>query len=260
MALGLPPAVKCPWACAKLAPVTAGSPQLKRRKTPWVVGTLMVASLALLVILQSTNLWKEFSIESSSDLLLLYALSSLNFIAFVIFGFIFLRSIIKLVRERRTFELGAKIKTRLLIYFFAVSLLPIIAMAVFSYLFMNRALERWFTQLPENVIRQTRDLQKESMAERSAKLDETAKMVATVLNRLPANVSDLEQIASAGNLSYLEVNGPGSAPVRFTKPLIGPKRAELESLLAIAHSEGPDAPGLRDGRGFDIAIANMSGG
>src|SRR4051812_9956638 len=209
MALGLPPAVKCPWACAKLAPVTAGSPQLKRRKTPWVVGTLMVASLALLVILQSTNLWKEFSIESSSDLLLLYALSSLNFIAFVIFGFIFLRSIIKLVRERRTFELGAKIKTRLLIYFFAVSLLPIIAMAVFSYLFMNRALERWFTQIPENVIRQTRQLQQESVADRVAKLNGAARMVAAVLERMPAAEYDLAEIADAGDLSYIEIDDSG---------------------------------------------------
>src|SRR5204862_1366615 len=142
---------------AKLALVESGIPKIKRRKTPWVIGTLMIASLALLIMLQSSNLWKTFSIESSGDLLLLYALSSLNFIAFVIFGFIFLRSIIRLVRERRTFELGAKIKTRLLIYFVALSLLPIIAMAVFSYLFMNRALERWFTQIPENVIRQTRE-------------------------------------------------------------------------------------------------------
>jgi PAS domain S-box-containing protein len=219
----------------------------------------MVASLALLVVLQSTNLWKEFTIESSSDLILLYALSSLNFIAFVIFAFIFLRSIIKLVRERRTFELGAKIKTRLLIYFFAVSLLPIIAMAVFSYLFMNRALERWFTQIPVNVIRQTRDLQKESMAERSSKLDETAKMVATVLDRQIPRVSDLEQIASAGNLSYIEITG-GPTPVTFAKPLVGPKQSELEALLAIERSEGPRASALRDGKGFDIAIADMSGG
>ena len=111
----------------------------------------MIASLVLLILLQSSNLWKTFSIESSGDLLLLYALSSLNFIAFVIFGFIFLLSIIKLIRERRTFQLGAKIKTRLLIYFFSLSLLPIIAMAVFSYLFMNRAVERWFAQIPETV-------------------------------------------------------------------------------------------------------------
>jgi hypothetical protein len=44
----------------KLALVNGDAAKVKRRKTPWVVGTLMVASLALLVILQSTNLWKEF--------------------------------------------------------------------------------------------------------------------------------------------------------------------------------------------------------
>lgn len=131
----------------------------------------MVASLALLVILQSTNLWKQFTIDSSSDLIMLYALSSLNFIAFIIFAFIFLRSIIKLVRERRTFELGAQIKTRLLIYFFAVSLLPIIAMAAFSYLFMNRALDRWFSQIPQSVIQQARNLEQPSINNSLAELD-----------------------------------------------------------------------------------------
>lgn len=111
----------------------------------------MVASLALLVVFQSTNLWRTFTVDSTSDLVLLYALLTLNFIAFVVFAFIFLRSIVKLIRERRTFQTGAQIKTRLLISFFAVSLLPIIAMAVFSYLFMNRALDRWFSQIPQQI-------------------------------------------------------------------------------------------------------------
>ena len=146
-------------------------PEVKRRKTPWVIGVLMVASLALLIVLQSTNLWKTFTIESAGDLILLYALSSLNFIAFILFAFIFLRSIIKLVRERRTFQMGAHIKTRLLIYFFAVSLMPIIAMAAFSYLFMNRALDRWFSQLPQQVIQQARDLEQPSIDNSLAELD-----------------------------------------------------------------------------------------
>src|SRR5687767_12546315 len=160
----------------------------------------MVASLALLIILQSTNLWKEFAIESSSDLVLLYALSSLNFIAFMIFAFIFARSIVKLVRERRTFQLGAQIKTRLLIYFFAVTLLPIIAMAVFSYLFMNRALERWFTQIPGNVIREAREVQQQSLVDRSVRLDESARMIAAVVGERQPTRADLANIAGAGGL------------------------------------------------------------
>lgn len=147
------------------------SEKLRRRKTPWIVGTLMLASLVLLILLQSSNLWKTFTIDSSSDLILLYALSSLNFIAFIVFAFIFLRSIVKLVRERRTFQMGAQIKTRLLIYFFAVSLMPIIAMAAFSYLFMNRALDRWFSQIPQSVIQQARNLEQPSINSSLAELE-----------------------------------------------------------------------------------------
>lgn len=232
----------------------------KRRKTPWVVGTLMVVSLTALVVLQSTNLWKEFSIDSSSDLVLLYALSTLNFIALIVFGFIFLRSIIKLVRERRTFELGAKIKTRLLIYFFAVSLMPIIAMAVFSYLFMNRALERWFTQIPENVIRQTRDLQEQTLAGRSTQLDETAQMLGAVIEKGAVTNEELERIARAGDLSYIAVIGSdASVSASFEKPLVPNQKAELDKVLTLARSNG-ESTVLRDGRGFDVAIAQLSGG
>jgi len=31
----------------------------KRRKLPWVVGTLMAASFTLLIVLQASNLWKQ---------------------------------------------------------------------------------------------------------------------------------------------------------------------------------------------------------
>ena len=88
-----------------------------------MLGALVLLSFVVLVLLQTSNLWKDFTVETASDTLLLYALSSLNFFAFVIFGFIFLRSILKLLRERRALQLGARIKTRLLVFFAAVSLM-----------------------------------------------------------------------------------------------------------------------------------------
>src|SRR3954451_9443613 len=143
------------------------SKKKKRQPIPWVLGSLVLALMTVSILLQSSNYWKILPIETATDTLLLYFLSSLNFAAFIIFGFILLRSITKLVRDRRTLQLGAKIKTRLLMYFVAIILLPIFAMAVFSYLFMNRALERWFPKIPENVIREARDLQARSVGERS---------------------------------------------------------------------------------------------
>lgn len=235
--------------------------KVKRRKTPWVVGSIMVVSLAMLIILQSTNLWKDFAIESSRDLLLLYALSALNFFAFIIFGFIFLRSILKLMRERRTLALGAQIKTRLLIYFFAFSLLPIIAMAVFSYLFMNRALDRWFTEIPGNVIAEARKVQEQSLIDRSEKLDESARMIAATIAADEPGAAELKSIADAGSLVHIGILSSSMAPIiSFDREVSAEQKPELDRLLAGAQAGNMTDPAMHDGKGFDVAVAEMSGG
>src|SRR5688572_10448354 len=185
--------------------MSSSRPPKQRRISPWLLGGFVLVLLTLLVLLQSSNLWKEFTVDTASDTLLLYALSSLNFIAFVIFGFIFLRSIIKLMRERRAVQLGSKIKTKLLIYFAAISLLPIIAMAGFSYLFMNRALERWFSQIPENVAREAKAVQSQALAEQASGFRNTAKVIALSLEGDDVTTAELDRLASAGDVIRIEI-------------------------------------------------------
>jgi nitrogen fixation/metabolism regulation signal transduction histidine kinase len=180
-----------------------------------VIGILTVSTLVFLVFLQSSNFWKSFSIETASDLILLYILSSVNFIAFVIFLFILLRNLVKLARERRSSVLGAQIKTRLLVYFFAVSLLPIFAMAVFSYLFMNRALERWFSQIPQNVIREARVIEDNAELERERRIAVLADVLARSLTS-PPTVDGLREMAAAAGIEYLQVIEPDGRAISAT--------------------------------------------
>lgn len=180
-----------------------------------MIGILTVSTLVFLVFLQSSNFWKSFSIETASDLILLYILSSVNFIAFVIFLFILLRNLVKLARERRSSVLGAQIKTRLLVYFFAVSLLPIFAMAVFSYLFMNRALERWFSQIPQNVIREARVIEDNAELERERRIAVLADVLARSLTS-PPTVDGLREMAAAAGIEYLQVIEPDGRAISAT--------------------------------------------
>ncbi|MFN2411897.1 MAG: ATP-binding protein [Pyrinomonadaceae bacterium] len=233
----------------------------RRRSLPWIPGVLVLGSLTVLIVLQTSNVWKDLSIETASDTLLLYALSSLNFVAFVIFGFIFLRSITKLVRERRALQLGSQIKTRLLLYFAAISILPIVAMAGFSYLFMNRALERWFTQIPENVVRQSRDVQVQAVADQTAKLRSAARMIAEALDDTTLDDKTLERLATAGNLTRIEVlDKDGRTLALAERPLDETSRGDLRQALDLFRSEGADAPQLTDGKGYDLVTAELSGG
>lgn len=233
----------------------------KKRTPPWFLGAFVLVLLTVLVLLQSSNFWKDFEIESASDTLLLYALSSLNFFAFIVFGFIFIRSLLKLRRERRAMQIGSKIKTKLLLYFFAISLLPIIAMAVFSYLYMNRALERWFGQIPDNVISEARRVQNRSIADQTQNLQETAAMLASELDRREITARDLQTLVEAGNLTRLEIiSQTGDVIAGSEKKLDAGQKAELEKTLAFVHQNNFDEATLRDGKFFDVAAAKFSDG
>ncbi len=236
-------------------------PTPKKTKAPWFLGGFVLALLTLLVLLQSSNLWKTFSIESADDTLLLYALSSLNFFAFVIFGFILLRNLIKLARERRSLTLGAKIKTRLWLYFFAVSILPIIAMAGFSYLFLNRALERWFTSIPGNVIREAREVQNQAIKSQAEKLNQTAQMLAVSLDKRDFTNEELQHIAEAGNLTHIEILSKTNKTIAFyKKDISGEQKDEVDKILETVRNGRTDEPVLLDSRGFDASVAQFSDG
>lgn len=233
--------------------------EARRRRFPWILGGIVLLLFTLLVLLQSSNLWKTLTVNSATDTVLLYALSSLNFVAFVIFAFILVRSLLKLRQERKALQLGSKIKTRLLVYFFAVSLLPLIAMAFFSYLFMNRALERWFSQMPENVVRAGKNVQDEAIAAQKQRLAETARMLASGIGGETPDQAALERLRAAGDLALLEVvDGEG-------KPLVSSRSSEAErekltSELRAVREGRFDAPELSDGRGYDAAVARLSSG
>ncbi|MEO6333894.1 MAG: hypothetical protein ABIO91_02835, partial [Pyrinomonadaceae bacterium] len=236
-------------------------PSKQSRVSIWVLGIFVLLSLTVLILLQTSNLWKDFTVETASDTLLLYALSSLNFIAFVIFGFIFLRSITKLIRERRTLQLGSKIKTRLLLYFAAVSLLPIIAMAGFSYLFMNRALERWFTQFPEEVVLKARNAQEIALADQHSRLKETAEMISLTLDGRAVTDQELSSIASAGKLSRIELLSPENQTLGVIAASLKPdQQREIDTILAGVHAGKFDDPAFGDGTGFDAVVASMRDG
>ncbi len=233
----------------------------KKRSSPLFLGALVLLLLTFLVLLQSSNLWKNLSVDSASDTLLLYALSSLNFVALVIFAFIFVRNLVKLSRERRALELGSKIKTRLLMYFFAISFLPIVAMAVFSYLFMNRALDRWFTDIPENVIREARQVQNQSIEDQTVKLNETAKMLATALEAKEVNNQDLQTLVEAGNLTRLEIlSADGKVLAESQAKLSAGQTIELENTLKFIRANNFTERILTDGKGFDVAVSSLPDG
>jgi len=134
-------------------------------------------------------------------------------------------------------------------------------MAFFSYLFMNRALDRWFTDIPENVIREARQVQNQSIEDQIVKLSETARMLATVLDAKNFSSQDLQIILEAGNLSRLEIlSKDGKILAESEKNLSAEQRNELENTLKFVRANNFTERILADGKNFDVAVARFPDG
>lgn len=240
---------------------TEPMPKRRRRWVPWLFGAVVVLLLFVLAS-QQLWLWNVIQPDTASDTLLLYALSTLNFVAFIVFSFIFIRSLVKLRRERRARELGSKIKTRLLVYFIAISFLPITAMAAFSYLFLNRSLEKWFNNATDSAIREAKQIQEESLATENRNLRERGTVIAVLLKRLPEASwqQAIDELTATGHLSAVEIiNRQGQTLLKSEASMPVTDRTALESLLANARS-APTGVGdsLADGKGFDVIAVSLS--
>ena len=234
----------------------------RRRTVLWGLGIVVLVLLSIIVS-QQLWLWTIIPSDTASETLVLYALSTLNFVAFVVFSFIFIRNLLKLRRERRERELGSKIKTRLLTYFVAISFLPIIAMAVFSYLFLNRSLEKWFSEFPERVVSEAQEVQREAVYTQKRNLYEIASLLSAILHSQPADQRQqtLDRAMASGQLSAVELrDANGIVIAERRSSLVPAEDAELEHLLQQARSTNVDNEMLADNKDFDAIKVALPGG
>ena len=83
---------------------------------------------------------------STPEIFVYTALSAVAFLLFVAVLVLLVRNVLKLYADQRTRILGARLRTRMVWGAVLVSLVPIVFMFAFSYLLMNRAVDRWFSQ------------------------------------------------------------------------------------------------------------------
>jgi two-component system, NtrC family, nitrogen regulation sensor histidine kinase NtrY len=84
--------------------------------------------------------------RSVGQVFLFTALSVLVFLLFVMLLVLLSRNILKLLADQRSRVLGSRLRSRMLIGALLLSFAPALFMFLFSYLLMNRSIERWFSQ------------------------------------------------------------------------------------------------------------------
>ena len=116
-----------------------------RRATLILLAAVVFVLLLLLIALNAFNV-RSLNPTTTGQIFLLTSLSVLVFLLFVTVLVLLLRNLIKLLAEQRSQVLGARLRTRMFIGALLLSFVPALFMFLFSFLLMNRSIDRWFSE------------------------------------------------------------------------------------------------------------------
>ncbi len=107
---------------------------------------IMIAAgiLIALLSLAEYHLISGFSPLSTSNNVLIFAVINLNILLILLLGFLVVRNLVKLVFEDRKNLPGAKLRTKLVIAFVTLSLIPTIVLFLVSFQFLRTSIGYWF--------------------------------------------------------------------------------------------------------------------
>lgn len=211
----------------------------RRRLTRVIVLSIVVLLLMLLLIAQGGfNLAPVLSPDTTGETLLLYTLSTLNFLACITLLFVLLRNVLKLVRERRAGRVGSKFKARLVSYAIGLSLLPVLLLFFFAFGLLNRSIDRWFGEPARQIVDEAGEIEENYFQREEAGLANIARTVARSISLgSRASLNDVEltrqlgQEMAAYDLALVRVVGPGM------KVTVGGESGEVERHIESALSD-----------------------
>jgi PAS domain S-box-containing protein len=151
----------------------------------WVGFALTAVALLGAAVFMLGSLKPPFEPGEGNDLVILFGLSTLIGIAFLVFSLVLTRSLLRLWAERRAGQLGSRFKTKLVLGAIGISLLPVTFLFFFSYALVNRTLNSWFPRPLEIANEQSLALIADMSRDARSRLDDTAQRAAAWLSAPP---------------------------------------------------------------------------
>jgi len=138
---------------------TSTAPQNKPRRKPreWILLALVVLLLVIIPQLETHLFDLTVKLPISNSIIAL-ALINLNILLVLLFLFLIFRNLFKLMLERRRGVPGAKLRSKLVGAFIALSLIPTMLLFFVSAGFISSSIDNWFNTQVENALDESLDV------------------------------------------------------------------------------------------------------
>ena len=114
-----------------------------RRKREGIIIVVIIAVVALLTFAESKIIHFGTDIPISNTILM-FILINISLLLLILLLFLVFRNLVKLLYDRKRKVMGAKLRTKLVVAFIALSLLPTTVLFFFSINFITTSIEFWF--------------------------------------------------------------------------------------------------------------------
>ncbi|MBN2538963.1 MAG: HAMP domain-containing protein [Deltaproteobacteria bacterium] len=117
--------------------------ELRRRRRERIAIVVVIAIIIVLTYIES-NLSSMDVLLPISNEVLIFGLININLILVILLIFLISRNLTKLIFERRRGVLGSKLRTKLVVAFMILSLIPTITLLLVSIQFLSYSIDSWF--------------------------------------------------------------------------------------------------------------------
>jgi len=151
--------------------------------------------------------------DTTQQIVIFTGLSIVIFLLFVAVMILLVRNVLKLYADQRSRVMGTRLRTRMLWGALLVSLVPIASMYAFSYLLLNRAVDRWFgqpvTEMRDDSNKMARELSNYTSANARAEADSIASsLLAATPTTAPAKAPAPQPLHVATPKSHRSIHAP----------------------------------------------------
>ena len=117
--------------------------ELKRRRRERIAIVVVIAIIIVLTYIESHLSSIDVLLPISNEVLI-FGLININLILIILLIFLIARNLTKLIFERRRGVLGSKLRTKLVVAFMILSLIPTVTLFLVSIQFLSYSVDSWF--------------------------------------------------------------------------------------------------------------------
>jgi two-component system nitrogen regulation sensor histidine kinase NtrY len=133
------------------------SDEIRRRKRERILIVIIMVIVGLLALALNRKIFSatDFSV---SHQVLIFIMININLLLLLLLIFLVFRNLVKLFYDRKRKVMGVKLRTRLVIAFITLTLLPTIVLFVFSINFITSSIEFWFNVPVEQALKNSLEI------------------------------------------------------------------------------------------------------